>query len=31
VPETYTLGNLLYRRKLRAASIPATAFILDID
>jgi hypothetical protein len=30
VPETYTLGNLLYRRKLRAASIPATAFTLDL-
>jgi len=29
VPETYTRGNLLYRRKLRAVSIPGTAFTLD--
>jgi hypothetical protein len=30
VPDPYTYGNLLYRRKLRAASIPATAFTLEI-
>ena len=30
VPETYERGNLLYRRKLRAVSIPSTAFTLDI-
>jgi hypothetical protein len=30
VPETYTHGNLLYRRKLRAVSIPGTAFTLDL-
>jgi hypothetical protein len=29
-PETYSRGNLLYRRKLRAVSIPATAFTLDV-
>jgi hypothetical protein len=29
-PDTYTRGNLLYRRKLRAVSIPATAFTLDV-
>jgi hypothetical protein len=28
-PETYTRGNLLYRRKLRAVSVPSTAFTLD--
>jgi hypothetical protein len=30
VPATYSRGNLLYRRKLRAASIPNTAFTLDV-
>ena len=30
VPETYTRGNLLYRRKLRAVSVPGTAFTLEI-
>jgi hypothetical protein len=29
VPETYTRGNLLYRRKLRAVSVPGTAFTID--
>jgi hypothetical protein len=29
-PETYERGNLLYRRKLRARSIPSTAFTLDL-
>jgi hypothetical protein len=29
-PETYTRGNLLYRRKLRAVSVPSTAFTLDL-
>jgi hypothetical protein len=29
-PETYQRGNLLYRRKLRATSIPATAFTLEV-
>jgi hypothetical protein len=29
VPETYTRGNLLYRRKLRAVSVPGAAFTLD--
>lgn len=29
-PESYTRGNLLYRRKLRAVSIPSTAFTLDV-
>ena len=28
--ETYTRGNLLYRRKLRAVTIPGTAFTLDM-
>jgi hypothetical protein len=27
-PEAYTRGNLLYRRKLRAVSIPSTAFTI---
>jgi Acetyltransferase (GNAT) domain len=30
VPETYTGGNLLYRRKLRAVSIPGAAFTLAV-
>jgi hypothetical protein len=30
VPETYTRGNLLYRRKLRAVSVPGAAFTLDV-
>ena len=30
VTETYTRGNLLYRRKLRAVSVPGTAFTLEI-
>jgi hypothetical protein len=30
-PETYRCGNLLYRRKLRARSIPSTAFTLTIE
>lgn len=30
VPETYTRGNLLYRRKLRASSVPTTAFVLKM-
>ena len=30
VPETYTYGNLLYRRKLRARSISSTSFTLDV-
>jgi hypothetical protein len=29
-PETYAGGNLLYRRKLRARSVPGTAFTIDI-
>jgi hypothetical protein len=29
-PEAYERGNLLYRRKLRARSIPNTAFTLDL-
>jgi hypothetical protein len=29
-PEDYERGNLLYRRKLRARSIPGTAFTLDL-
>ena len=29
-PQTYTHGNLLYRRKLRATSVEATAFTLDV-
>lgn len=29
-PGTYERGNLLYRRKLRAASVPSTAFGLDL-
>jgi hypothetical protein len=29
-PETYTRGNLLYRRKLRAQSVPATAFTIQL-
>jgi len=31
VPEGYERGNLLYRRKLRAASVPGTAFTLEAD
>jgi hypothetical protein len=30
VPETYSRGNLLYRRKLRAVSVPNTAFTLAV-
>ena len=30
VPETYMSGNLLYRRKLRAISVPGTAFTLEV-
>jgi len=29
-PATYMRGNLLYRRKLRAVSVPGTAFTLDV-
>jgi hypothetical protein len=29
-PQTYTHGNLLYRRKLRAGSVDATAFTLQV-
>jgi hypothetical protein len=29
-PEAYTRGNLLYRRKLRAVSVPSTAFTIDL-
>jgi hypothetical protein len=29
-PETYTRGNLLYRRKLRAVSVPGTSFTLKV-
>ncbi|MEO5820242.1 MAG: GNAT family N-acetyltransferase [Vicinamibacteraceae bacterium] len=29
-PATYDRGNLLYRRKLRATSVPGTAFTLDV-
>jgi hypothetical protein len=31
VPETYTRGNLLYRRKLRARSVDGTAFSLHVS
>jgi hypothetical protein len=30
VPETYTRGNLLYRRKLRATSVDGTSFTLQV-
>lgn len=30
VPETYTRGNLLYRRKLRATSVAGTSFSLHV-
>ena len=30
VPETYTRGNLLYRRKLRATSVDGTSFTLHV-
>jgi hypothetical protein len=30
MPEAYTRGNLLYRRKLRAISVPGTAFTLEV-
>ena len=30
MPETYTRGNLLYRRKLRAASVDGTSFTLHV-
>ena len=30
VPATYMRGNLLYRRKLRAVSVPGTSFTLDV-
>jgi hypothetical protein len=30
VPDTYTRGNLLYRRKLRATSVDGTAFSLHV-
>jgi hypothetical protein len=30
MPEAYPRGNLLYRRKLRAVSVPGTAFTLEV-